>query len=127
MPQETIGKIRTRRFGNLNGVAVKGKLTFIDLRDVGGVITDLVFKTTGSNFSILVKLDDEEIVNNTFAEISAVSELQSFSAGQEGNVFTLAAGDLSFTRSALVEIICDDLRFQTLYALVDTFEQATRE
>lgn len=113
---------RTRSFGSITGLRVVGKLVLIDLKKTSGVIEDLIIKGPSSDFRLHVRLDDEDLFENTFSELSSLSDqLTSLSAFQEDSTFIIHLSGLGFRESAFVVIVTKDLSFTSLYALVEVF------
>ena len=112
----TIETMRTKRVDKTNYRLLVGALDLINLSDAYGEVTEFMIKSPSSDFSIIMKVDNEEEYQRTWTEMSALSDdIDSIVASLQNGSYILNMTDIHFSNNIKITVSGRGITFTKLY------------
>ena len=119
MPQrDTMNRYKTKRVDRTNYKLLIGALDLITLDNAYGKVVEFLVKSSSSDFSIIIKVDEEEY-QRSWTEMSTLSDdVDGIVASLQDGYYILSMSDIHFSSNIKLTLSGRGLTFSKLYAEV---------
>ena len=120
IPQrDTMNRYKTKRVDRTNYQLLIGALDLITLDNAYGKVVEFLVKSSSSDFSIIIKVDDEEEYQRSWTEMSTLSDdVDGIVASLQDGYYILSMSDIHFSNNIKLTLSGRGLTFSKLYAEV---------